>query len=65
MDHYPASSPLRSLMHYAQILVEDRFQVYSHAYRSGNFNANEIDVAAASRIPVGIFVGKSDTFATP
>jgi len=31
---------------------------------SGNFHGPEIDVAAASQVPIGLFVGKQDTFAT-
>ena len=64
MGYYPQSSPLRSLMHFAQIMLQDRFQVYRHAYMSGNFEGVEIEVDKADKVPVGIFVGKHDTFAS-
>ena len=64
MGHYPESSPTRSLMHFAQIMLQDRFQVYRHGYMSGNFHGAIINVCAASKVPVGLFVGKEDAFAS-
>ena len=38
--------------------------MYRHGYMSGNFHGAIINVCAASKVPVGLFVGKEDAFAS-
>jgi len=51
-------------MHFAQLMEQDRFQEYNHAYLSGHFKSIELDITVAPKVPVALFVGKDDQFST-
>ncbi len=64
MGHYPQSSPLRSLLHFAQNMQQKTFQKYAHGYTQGNDRTVEFELSGLKEIPTALFAGKDDTFAT-
>lgn len=68
MNHEPNGTPTRSILHYAQLLKEDRFQVYAPDYHT-TFDihakriTDEIPLEKIKDVPVAMFAGIDDTLA--
>ena len=60
-------SPIKSVLHYAQNIVQDRFQEYTGDYNrwfnDENKQTSEFDLKSIKDIPVAIFAGLSDPLA--
>jgi hypothetical protein len=66
MGHFPHGASVRSLSHYGQILIADKFQRYDYHNATKNLeeygqsSPPEIDISSISQVPISMFVGKLD-----
>ena len=66
MGHFPHGCSVRSLSHYGQILVADRFQRFDyhnetkHLEEYGQSSPPEIKLSNIKHVPISMFVGKED-----
>ena len=71
MDHEPNGASLQSVLHYAQTLLEDRFQFWAPDYITWfNIGANQqTDLIPLNLInkktPIAFIVGRDDKIANP
>ena len=66
MGHEPNGTSVKSILHYAQNLKEDRFQVYSDDYNDILFPHRQTDlipIENITEVPVAMFTGTYDTLA--
>ena len=65
--HGGNQSPIKSVLHYAQNIVEDRFQEYADDYHKwfhhDKRTTDKFDLTTIKNVPIAIFAGKSDTLA--
>lgn len=69
ISHYPSGTSLKSLQHFTQLLVSNRFAYYDYGEEEnqkkyGQDTAPSIDISKISSVPIALFVGKSDELAT-
>jgi len=70
MDHEPNGTPVKSILHYAQIMKEDRFQVWAPNYNNivpftSDKKTDLIPIENINKVPIAMFVGKNDKLADP
>ena len=66
MGHEPNGASVKSMLHYAQNLREDRFQVWSDSYGDlirPQRQTKLIELGNIKQVPIAIFAGKHDTIA--
>ena len=68
MGHQPNGASVKSVLHYAQNLREDRFQVYSDDYldffnRHEKRNTDLFPLSSITEVPVAMFTGNVDPLA--
>ena len=65
--HGPYGTPTKSLLHYAQNIREDRFQIwaddYSHWFNIGEKKHTALIPLENIDVPVAMFVGQADKLA--
>ena len=69
MGHEPNGSSVKALLHYAQNMREDRFQIWADDYtdvfgHDEKKNTNLIPIDSINQVPVAMFIGTSDVLAT-
>lgn len=68
MNHEPNGTGIKAVLHYAQNLKEDRFQVWGDDYHTfldiGNKRTTDlIPINEIASVPIAMFVGNIDTLA--
>ena len=69
LGHFPSGTSLRCLLHYAQIMNNDKFRRFDYDYDTnkkiyGQHTPPEIPLNKISKVPIALFVGSRDELAT-
>lgn len=68
MDHQPNGASVKQLLHYAQDIKEDRFQIWAPKFDDLLFPTRQTDlipIQTINAVPMAMFVGIDDVLADP